>query len=95
MEIKLLSKYNKTIVLCSLILSSCGSIDHCDCVDKMTKWKEQGMFVNKTIGDEAVKCRDLYSKVESHPEWQWQKQVEYADHCLVEAIRIAESECKK
>ena len=77
-----------------VVLSSCSNVDHCDCVDKMTKWKEQGMFANKTTSEEAVKCRDFYAKVESHPNWEWQKQVEYADNRLNEAIKIAKEKCK-
>lgn len=92
-KIKILSRF-KVLFISSYILLSCNNVDHCDCVDKMSKWKEQGMFVNKTVGDEAVKCRDFYAKVESHPDWEWQKQVEYADKRLDEAIKIASVKCQ-
>lgn len=82
MKIKLILK-TTILAISSFAIISCNNVNHCDCVEKMTKWKEQGVFVNKTDGDKAVKCRDYYAKDE------------YADIRLDEAIEIAEEKCNE
>lgn len=75
------------------IFISCKAVDDCDCAKKMKHWKDAGMFVERNEGDEAADCRDNYAKVETHPSWEPQQQIDYANKQLDEAIKIAEAKC--
>ena len=86
-------KLKIVLTVISIITISCKSVDDCDCAKKMKHWKDAGMFIERNEGNEAADCRDNYAKVETHPSWEPQKQINYANDQLDKAIIIAESKC--